>query len=777
MASTTNGRNGRKRPGYARPQGDQGTPFPSPLKTPPEQLTANRLREVVGEYTDTFLQNAALSRAQFLSRLTDPRRNYDDECGWPVGPVDPQHYLDLFERDPVAGRVVEVWPKECWQVTPSIYEVEDAEQVTEFEEACDDLAKQLRGNSKYAGNEGSPIWAALKKLDIMSGIGQYGVLLFGLDDGLPLSEPVAGWDERNSFPVGPERDDDGTPTGNETGTRFSFTTNAASVYSLTTNQGPETERKLLSLQVFPEPLAQITRYETNRTSPRYGQPTEYLIAFNDYRNLFGSAGQGINVSTERVHWSRVLHVAENDTSSSVVFGRSRLSGVLNPTLDCLKVRGGSAEMYWRGAFPGLTAETHPELGGDVDVDSDELKDVLENYMNGLQRYLLGMGLTFKTLAPTVVDPSPQIEVQIESICIRIAIPIRIFKGSERGELASTQDDVAWNDRVRERQHNSVTPRIIVPFVDRLIQFGVLPGPEEYYCWWPDIASTSQADKADVALKRTQAAGHYVQTGLNAIVPEFDYFHRFLGMEEEEVRAMLEAAEDRAAEQESGETTTGSPLLQLVGGITGAIEMFKAAKDGALSEDQLKQLMMLFFQISEGRVDDIIGDGLTPASEDAGEVPEPPQPPPGFGGPPGAGGNGNGPPNGLPQGGARGGVGQGGGGGAPVPPQRRGQPTPPPPSRNETPWYAQALPTVSRTWNAARPVERVELVDFKTPTVEPVPPTPPIAAEPVAAALAKQAKALTSLVRALAEREPPRQPRAFRLERLPDGTKRITPEDL
>jgi hypothetical protein len=99
---------------------------------------------------------------------------------------------------------------------------------------------------------------------------------------------------------------------------------------------------------------------------------------------------------------------------------------------------------------------------------------MENYMNGLQRYLLLNGLSVTPLAVQIADPSPQIDKQIEAICIKGGFPKRKFMGSEQGELASSQDDGSANDRYRERQRNYLTPRPIIGLVDRMVQVGVRP---------------------------------------------------------------------------------------------------------------------------------------------------------------------------------------------------------------------------------------------------------------------------------------------------------------
>jgi hypothetical protein len=170
-----------------------------------------------------------------------------------------------------------------------------------------------------------------------------------------------------------------------------------------------------------------------------------------------------------------------------------------------------------------------------------MRDQMENYMNGLQRFLALTGMSAKTLSPTVVDPTAQITNQINAICIKLGVPNRIFMGSERGELASSQDAGAWDVRLQERRKNYITPRIIIPFIDRLIAVGVLPEPEGYSIEWPAIDSMTATEKSQVAMTETSALSMYVEKNLETILAPTDYFTRVLKWDEEEALASLENA--------------------------------------------------------------------------------------------------------------------------------------------------------------------------------------------------------------------------------------------
>jgi hypothetical protein len=684
--------------------------------TSPKALWSSFIDPIASNQRNQLVGNATSLRSHFMEGLLDPRRDIDDECGYPksetgtgVGSFNPDLYRMLYEREAIATRVVQVMPRECWQVTPEVYEDPSTENVTDFEEAWDELEVNMSGIQSYHRDEiGGTIWEHLLRADILSGIGHFGIILLGIDDGKNLQDPVDAVVQNaradceplkrevealqamvanKSITVNSMREgadgwqpvttthsvdylNDWRPTENKlkalveksggktdglfawfpsqpmaesfvsnarfaghvvsnvlandawgsgmmgavpqksqvTGTDAQYASSGAmppAALSGTDQQyfgvqfgpseqfGPKPskkETKLLFMRAFDESLVQVVRYEWSVRNPRFGQPVMYRVTLNDPREQH--SGVGLPMATVFVHWSRVIHLADN-LGSSEIFGVPRMRPVLNRLLDLRKLYSGSAEMYWRGAFPGLSLETHPQLGGDVDVDSSILQDTMEQYMNGLQRYLLLMGMSAKTLAPAVVDPTPQINTQIEAVCIQLGIPKRVFCGSERGELASNQDDASWNDRLKHRQNLYITPKIIVPFVDRLIYLGVLPEPKDngqkivdnmvrngwkatkqktggwllvnesddseepgktvdvgeggFTVEWPDLDSNTDKDKAMIAFQRTQAMAAYAGGNVESLLPPMDYLTHELGFTEEEATAILDNAQKHLEE--------------------------------------------------------------------------------------------------------------------------------------------------------------------------------------------------------------------------------------
>ena len=462
----------------------------------------NRLNDII--------ENVEFSRSQLVKQLSDPRRNIDDECGYPsTENLDIKNYKDMYDREAVAARVVEVLPVESWKVQPEVFETPNNERETEFEEAWDSLGSQLRGTEWYQSEKGSVVWEFLLRIDRLSGIGAYGILLIGIDDGLDLEkEAVFG----------------------------------------------RKDRKVLFFRVFDQSLVTISRFEKDVNNPRFGQPVEYDVSFSTTE---GQLTGEVSLVIKKVHWTRVIHVADSKGSSEI-FAVPRQRAVWNRLSDLRKLYGGSAEMYWRGAFIGLSFETHPQLGGDVPDLKDPvfvaaLRGQIEKYENGLQRYLSTTGMTVKSLAPQVVDPTPQIDTQIKAICIKLGVPKRIFEGSERGELASSQDSRAWHSRLKARQNNYLTPNLIVPLVDRLINLGILSQPKEYFVRWPDLDTLTELEQAPVAVQKTEALAKYVQGSVESIVAPFDFLTQVLGFEEEEAEAMIKATMKAVT---SGDTMTG-----------------------------------------------------------------------------------------------------------------------------------------------------------------------------------------------------------------------------
>src|SRR5919106_6866879 len=110
-----------------------------------EQMSPEQLR-YLHNLSGEIVANAVMTwRTEVSQRLADPRRNIARECGHPDTFV-PEQYQDLYDRDPIAARVVQIYPRECWQLQPLVYEDEDEKALTPFEADWNALSHSLGGS-------------------------------------------------------------------------------------------------------------------------------------------------------------------------------------------------------------------------------------------------------------------------------------------------------------------------------------------------------------------------------------------------------------------------------------------------------------------------------------------------------------------------------------------------------------------------------------------------------------------------------------------------------
>jgi hypothetical protein len=464
-----------------------------PKKTGKVNLTINQMLKNI-----MLVANEASSLPMRAGQRNgpDPRRDLNAECGYPTT-TGWRDYLDMFLTDGLAKKIVGMYPNACFEVDPDIYESEDPE-LTPFETRLEELSY----------NCDTDIIHYAHRLDEQSGIGSYGGLFIGVNDNKDLDKPAFKVDKL------------GRPIPN-----------AEPV-------------DLMYFRVYHQGHLTIDQLETDPLSPRAGKPKFYQITVADL-NQNGTVPNSSTVAGKqhKVHWTRVLHAADNRTSSEVE-GVERLRPCYNRVLDVQKILGSSAEMFYKGGFPGLSIELDPRAleALNIEIDFDAVEDEMEAYMNGLQRYIALVGMKATSLAPQIANPTEHIGVQLQAIAMALDIPLRIFIGSEAGQLASSQDVKMWNRRVHRRQHRYVSPMILRPLIDRLIVMGVLPAPaggmQKYKIVWPDLNQPDDDEKSQIADRNAAAIMKYMMSEAWRVMQPSDFFIRNLGWSKAEVDSMM-----------------------------------------------------------------------------------------------------------------------------------------------------------------------------------------------------------------------------------------------
>lgn len=368
-----------------------------------------------------------------------------------------QDFDELYDRDGLAYRIVSFPAKESWKNAPKVKDgpKDTGLDDTPFVEAFEELARSKR------------IWHYLSRLDELAGIGRYGVLLIGLPK--PKTDGIG-----NDWMLQPAK--------------------SADVGSLGL-------AGLLFLRPLTEGCAMVTELSTDPSTDQYGRPKSYRLEIVD-ESLAAGASMSVQLSVDA---SRVIHVAEN-LKTSEIWGRSRLQVVYNYLQDMLKVAGGTPEIFWQMSDRGMHVNIDPEYTL-TDEDEAALDEEFDDYKHNLSRFIKTQGATVNELGSQEVDPTGVFEMLIAVICASISVPIRKFIGSERGELASSQDERNWAGVVSARQNNFCEPQILRPFIDRLIKLNILPAPTsgEYSISWPSIYQPSDTEKVDMAQKMAGTA--------------------------------------------------------------------------------------------------------------------------------------------------------------------------------------------------------------------------------------------------------------------------------
>lgn len=297
---------------------------------------------------------------------------------------------------------------------------------------------------------------------------------------------------------------------------------------------------VLYLMPYSQANASISTYVTDTKDPRYSLPETYSI------NMRGS-GAANTITSKKVHWSRVLHVTEDNLDDDIR-GLPRLQAVLNVLQDLELVAGGCGEMFWRGAFPGFGLKADPDYQF-TDQTEAQIEDEANEYVHKMRRFMRLTGVSIENIAQQIADPSPQATLFMKLISATSRIPMRILFGSEQGELASSQDEVNWYATVDERRTGHCEPMILRAFVNRCIDVKVLPTPkDDYQCEWPELLRHSEKEKAEIAKIKTEALSTYAQSGVEVYMPPEFYLEHVHGYDRDDLDKlddMLETQENDA----------------------------------------------------------------------------------------------------------------------------------------------------------------------------------------------------------------------------------------
>ena len=127
--------------------------------------------------------SASFMRSQYSTALGygfQGARDIYTGCGWSKN-IQFAQFLAMFIRHPVGKAVVSRPVEGCWRTLPEVVESDLKKEETQFEKAWKSLTL----------NKSLKLFNKLRRADLLSGIGPYGVLFLGVDgDQNDLAQPV-----------------------------------------------------------------------------------------------------------------------------------------------------------------------------------------------------------------------------------------------------------------------------------------------------------------------------------------------------------------------------------------------------------------------------------------------------------------------------------------------------------------------------------------------------------------------------------------------------------
>ena len=434
--------------------------------------------ELIQIYTELASRMALASRVTGTTH--EGSRNLDIIFGYPVNLTFADYY-EAWKRNGVAKAVINRPIRITWSGEVSLMETNEAED-TKFEAQWKQLYKDehLRLKNTFI------------RLDKLTCIGRYGVLLFGWSDVQQMSD-------------------------------FALPAKA--------------KQKLLYVKAYSETRANIHTLDKNTDSPRFGLPLFYEISPEEGNSYI-------------VHFSRMMHVAYEPLDSDV-YGTPMMEGCFNNLIDLKKLVGGSAEMFWRGARPGYSGKPDKDyiIGKGAE---EELMKQLSEYEHGLRRFLINEGVDLKELAVQVSSPKDHIDAQYQVISAETGIPKRILTGSERGELASSQDSTEWAGYIQTRREEFAEYAIVRPFVSKCIEYGLLIKPTvDYTVLWKDLHALSDAARADIGKVRASAIKEYTANPqAEDLMPAAAFLEICLGLSQDQITLIEQMRQAALLESEN-----------------------------------------------------------------------------------------------------------------------------------------------------------------------------------------------------------------------------------
>ena len=400
-------------------------------------------RAFIQNSADSLMQSARLKLAGYNPGGNVKRVRLWEEFGYPDH-VEFSALHRMYRRHSVAAAGINVTLETCWGDYPDILDGDSDD------DSSDDTAWEVAANSllkKY--------WSKIKDADRRNLVGRYSALFIQLRDGKTLDQPVGG------SKIDP---------------------------SAIVRMVPIWEAQL-----------KVSTTQEDPTEPDYGMPTMYSFVPDRQDNNISV------VQSQQIHPSRLIIFAEGSEDGSLNSGVPLNQAGFNDLLDIEKSKGGSSEGFLKNASRQISIEydattqmktlaQQAQAAGYDDL-YDMINESISELNYGTDAALITQGGSASVLSVAAADPTPTWTVSAQSYAASVMCPFNILFGKQTGNLASTEDNKAWNSRCNGRRNGFLTDRVS-DVVNWLCNYTTLGKPSRgtFTVSWSDLLSPSDSDK-------------------------------------------------------------------------------------------------------------------------------------------------------------------------------------------------------------------------------------------------------------------------------------------
>jgi len=416
----------------------------------------------------------------FSPALTGGKRDMYFEFGWPQV----LEFKDYFaaSRRTIGGACISKVPKKCWSTPPIIKDGDKTD--TQF-------CKEVKHMVDKLG-----LWNAMKNLHIRSRVYQYGGIVIALK-------------ETNA--VSPENP---------------ITSPSGGVYGLT-RLAAKYQDQISSYNVEKDNI------EQDFNSERYGLPKYFRYRENVLSDNDKSGGTQFNI-----HPDRVFTFSET-ASNGELYGEPALEQGFNALLGIEKIMGANPEAMFKNAqmMPWVTFNEKDNAA--QILSNPKIKEAFDEAQErataGLDPIRMLVGADVKNLDTNVASPKDIWTVLTQYLASTVDLPATELFGHTVGERATSNDGSKVAMTATEVRENVLTPKMIIPFFDKLIKLKILTPPNDYICVeWDDLTDPSESEKLENMERKYKMNKIAYETGTDLPFPDVNENRKAASYEEIEI---------------------------------------------------------------------------------------------------------------------------------------------------------------------------------------------------------------------------------------------------